>query len=424
MGDLSIVIEDESNMINLWDFAGNPAGFLADEEGPTVRGDFLWNTYQIKDLVYYDYRYPSGYTKYKADGDRFDKWASVGFRNEDDFALGVEGNHLSQETDSKYWGNELESPKVSLIFTKSLDPATTFGANLSYLEEDFEYWAGTSPSKEKWETTDFRAKLGLKRKFTPSVILGGLLGYDSFKGDEKAHLSDSYTFWLSGQTVVEIKHKLKLGIETGLAFQRADFYLVFFGGSSYDGDKKEHYYFSFLRLRGTYDVSPKLRLGLFYFDRELIGAFYPPGYILSPLPGYEVYVRHWGVGGSYKFNKRILAGAEYHFRDSSQPSSGFVYNWGLKNESLNLGIEGRVSESLVLRGGFIRTETNQNPNFDKRRDSWENKLTSGFGYQLRGSSLILELSYSYALHKFKQYYGSSDLELNGHAFSLSFKNVF
>ncbi|MCK4427098.1 MAG: hypothetical protein KAW16_01290 [candidate division Zixibacteria bacterium] len=31
MGELSIVIEDESNMINLWDFVHNPAGFLADE---------------------------------------------------------------------------------------------------------------------------------------------------------------------------------------------------------------------------------------------------------------------------------------------------------------------------------------------------------------------------------------------------------
>jgi hypothetical protein len=48
MGDLSIVIEDESNMINLWDFAGNPAGFLEDEKGSVVRGDFLWDTYENK----------------------------------------------------------------------------------------------------------------------------------------------------------------------------------------------------------------------------------------------------------------------------------------------------------------------------------------------------------------------------------------
>jgi len=41
MGELSIVIEDESNMINLWDFAGNPAGFLADEKGSVIKGDFI-----------------------------------------------------------------------------------------------------------------------------------------------------------------------------------------------------------------------------------------------------------------------------------------------------------------------------------------------------------------------------------------------
>ena len=37
MGELSIVIEDESNMINLWDFAHNPAGFLADEKRSVIR---------------------------------------------------------------------------------------------------------------------------------------------------------------------------------------------------------------------------------------------------------------------------------------------------------------------------------------------------------------------------------------------------
>jgi hypothetical protein len=41
MGDLSIVIEDESNMINLWDFAHNPAGFLEDEKRSVIRGDFI-----------------------------------------------------------------------------------------------------------------------------------------------------------------------------------------------------------------------------------------------------------------------------------------------------------------------------------------------------------------------------------------------
>jgi hypothetical protein len=44
MGDLSIVIEDESNMINLWDFAHNPSGLLGDESGSVIRGDFLYST--------------------------------------------------------------------------------------------------------------------------------------------------------------------------------------------------------------------------------------------------------------------------------------------------------------------------------------------------------------------------------------------
>jgi hypothetical protein len=33
MGDLSIVVEDESNKIDLWDFTGNPEAFLENEKG-------------------------------------------------------------------------------------------------------------------------------------------------------------------------------------------------------------------------------------------------------------------------------------------------------------------------------------------------------------------------------------------------------
>lgn len=53
MGDLSIVIEDESNQIDLWDLAGNPGAFLDHEQGSVIRGDFIWDTYQIKGIPYF-----------------------------------------------------------------------------------------------------------------------------------------------------------------------------------------------------------------------------------------------------------------------------------------------------------------------------------------------------------------------------------
>lgn len=52
MGDLSIVIEDESNLINLSDFTGNPAGLLEDEKG-SVMGIPRQNTLtSLRILVY------------------------------------------------------------------------------------------------------------------------------------------------------------------------------------------------------------------------------------------------------------------------------------------------------------------------------------------------------------------------------------
>ncbi len=419
MGDLSIMIEDESNMINLWDFARNPAGFLADEKRSVIRGDFLWDTYQIKNLRHYDYSHPSGYIKYNADADMFDNRISGSFRREDDFALGAEGNYLSRETDSKYEKQEQTSPKILLVFSKNVNSHASFGANLSYIEDNWEYLSKTSDSKDQQGTKNLRAEIGVGRKFSSGVIVGALLGYDSFEPDEDIYLSDSYSIWLSGQTMVEIEDKLKLGMETIFKFQRADF------GGGYDETgkkKKEDYYSTCLRFRGIYDLSSEFRLGLFFFDNEPFTGFYDPIYSSFPFPPYEYTVRHFGGGCSYKFNRNILGGVEYHFRDFSWPSSSYSY-LGLKSESLNLGVEGRLSEALSLRGGFIRTETNQNPNYDKQRDTWENTFTLGFGYEPYEWNLIIEFSYGFVFKKFKQWYTDWDVESEKHIFSLSLKKV-
>jgi hypothetical protein len=86
-------------------------------------------------------------------------------------------------------------------------------------------------------------------------------------------------------------------------------------------------------------------------------------------------------------------------------------------------MEGKVAEDFFLRGGYIRTETNQNPNLDKQRDTWENALTLGFGYEPHQWNLVFEFSYRYAFKKFKQWYSEWDVESGRHVFSVSLKKV-
>jgi hypothetical protein len=420
MGELSIVIEDESDMINLWDFSGNPAGFLADEKGSVIRGDFLWDRHNTTNLRYYEYYYP-GYTEYSANGNISDTWVSGSFRRDGKFALGAAGNYLFRETDSRYEKQEQISPGVLLIFSKSINPQTSFGANLQYAEDDWEYMIKDYDSKDQQKTKNLGAEIGVGRRFTSGVILGALLGYESFEPDEDSYLSNSYSIWFSGQTIVEVEDKLKLGTETIFKFERADFR----EGKHVEGEakKKQNYYFSRLKFRGIYDFSTKFRVGLFFFNDEPFFGFYEPIYWSFPFPPYEYAVTHWGAGCSYRFNNSVLAGVEYHFRDYAFPRSPYYIETGLKSESFNLGVEGKVAEGFFLRGGYIRTETNQNPNLDKQRDTWENAFTLGFGYEPQGWDFTLEFSYGYAFKKFKQWYTDSDVESGMHRLSLSLKKV-
>ncbi len=264
----------------------------------------------------------------------------------------------------------------------------------------------------------------MSRDLGSGVALAALLRYDSFEPNQEAVLTKTCSWRLASQTVVEVPNKLKLGVEAAYTFKRGDFSEVYYGYQyNYVEEEKEHYYFSSLRMRAIYHISSKLQWAVFYFDREPFIGFYEPMYAITRIPGYQVYVRHFSTGVSYRPSKDLLVGVEYHFRNSTWPSDLFFQGSGLKHESLNLGIEGRLSDSFVLRGGFIRSETNHNPNFDKKRDRWQSRVTSGLGYRPPGSRLLFELSYAHTLGKFKDYYGPWTPRLSQNTFSLSFKGA-
>jgi hypothetical protein len=405
MGDLSIVIEDESNMINLWDFARNPAGFLADEKGSVVKIDLLWEPYEGRELTTTTGGFPS---LWQMEGDILKTSMSASFRRNTDLAFGVEGHYLFDESDFIPSKTELNYPRICFVFSKSLDSLTSVGADIGYAEFRSKTNYKNIQSQTRFTTKYFKTQLGVGRELTSGVTLAALLGYENLDCEPYSMWSDFHVFWLSLQTMVVISQRLELGLETAFNLRRMELNLNHPG--------HENYYFNSLRLRAIYGLTNKLRFGLVYFHNELFTDFF------HPISSDAFAMSHWGIGCLYELDDNIVAGVEYHFRDSSQPEPQSP-DFGFKHESLNLGVEVRFLEIWSARGGYVRTWGKINPvaGWASRYNNWENKLTLGTGYSPRGSNFILEFSYQYAFKDFETWSKYYEREAIRHVLSLSLK---
>ncbi len=405
MGDLSIVIEDESNMLNLWDFGHNPAGFLVDEEGSVARSDLLWEPYEARELATSIGGFPS---LWHMEGGILRASTSASFRRNTDLALGVEGGYLFRERDFISTKTEIKYPRICFVFSKTLDSFTSVGADIGYAEFRSKTNYNNTQSQTRFTTRYFKTRLGFGRELTSGVAVAALLGYESLNSEPYSRWSDVDDYWLSLQTIVGITHRLELGLETTFDLRRMDFNVNHPG--------YENYYFNSLRLRGIYGLTTKLRFGLVYFHNELFTDYF------YPISSDAFAMAHWGIGCSYEVNDKIVAGVEYHFRDSSRPEPQRP-DFGFKHESLNLGVEVKFLEVWSARGGYVRTWGKVNPvaGWASRYNNWENKLTLGAGYHPYGSNLTLEISYQYAFKKFGAWSRDYERDAERHVLSLSFK---
>jgi hypothetical protein len=424
MGDLSIVIEDESDMINLWDFGHNPAAFLDDEPKSTVEESFLWKPYRIDHLPF-DHRFPHLYpvSRFKAEGHSADNLASVSVRRVGEFAAGATGYYFQTHASSLQNESEISGPAILTVLSVGLDSLTSAGVSYIYVKRKSE--ALYLSDQQDCETTEFsRVQLGLTRQLPLLAVLGVRLGYDSFRVKGDSELSDYYGLWLSGQTVVEANDRLKLGVDATIRFRRQD--INGFPPLGARSDKKD-YYSSSLSFRGIYQLSAKVQAGLFFCNDELFSGFDDPLFpYRSPYFSFkprELIVDHWGIGCCYKFSSGISAALEYHLRHS--PISTYEESAsGLACEFLKFGTEVHLSRAVSLRAGFERAETNDDPNYDYRRNSWQNTVTCGFGIEPDAWNLLCDLAYQHAFKKFKDWYGYWDVTSRSDVFSVSLKRMF
>jgi opacity protein-like surface antigen len=424
MGDLSIVIEDESNMINLWDFAHNPAAFLYDEKGSVLRGDFVWEAHQIDSLPFYEhlvYYYQDVIYlppfKFQADGDLYDTWGFISSRREGDLAVGLGGDYLLRQTDSERDKNRIERPDFEVVVSKSINSRTSCGAGMKYLSCDFEYTrAEDSWTREGIE--DVQAEVGVRSRFSPGFILGATAGYKRVETTGYyygVHFNTSPTsriVWVSGQSVMEVVGKIKLATEWTVQILNNK-------GRS-EGNKRRYC----LGLRALYRPFSRLRLGLYFSDGD--------SHIETHDPVYSYYstIRDWtstrelGGGFALRLGKDVLTGIEYHYSDYPQPRYNVYYPGNLRTHSIHAGLETQPSEALFFRAGYINSTVVWKPNPLERRNGWETALTLGLGFEPLESGLIFELSYRYILEKHKDCFYNWDVESRTRIFSLSVKKRF
>ena len=434
MGDLSIVIEDESNMINLWDFSGNPAAFLDDEKGSFIRGDFALDTYRLDGLPYWDYFHESHRPIFTldADGEVLDNRTFLSIRKENDFALGLGGDYLFRQTDSDYDSHELTYPDFFLVFSKSLSQQTSLGVDLRYREYDFDF-TRTDPWLFDWEihvareaVKAYRAGAGITFHTSSGPDFGITMGYEKVEVDwTYANPRQGYTpyvpfyawsngdfstpyFWFSVQSVFEVEQKMKLGMELVGKSQGS-------AASPFEGTSEVR-----LSLRGLYQLSSRLRLGFLFLGGDSFAEYYEPVYsYISSFRGKEAFAE-LGTGVSLELHQRVFMGIEYHYESYPQPNE-VLEPWRLKTHSVNVGSEVTLSEALSLRAGFIGAGLTKNSDDRDRRETWGNTLTLGCGFQASESNLAFDLCYRYALKRYQGWYGDCDLESERHVLSLSFK---
>ena len=434
MGDLSIVIEDESNMINLWDFAGNPAAFLSDEKGSILQGDFIWDTYHIEDLPTCYWRDPNLYItpfRVNANGDFLHNRVSLSFRRGDVLAVGLGGNYLFRQTDSRSHEQELNYPSLLLVVSKSLDASTSVGASLTMLRSDFQlsrcdHVYGREIDGAEETVTDVAGEIGVTRELPLGPVLGAVVGYGRVEAIEEQRVSRGYgqqpqydffhhptwppgyrRFWFSGQVVGGVEGKIKLGMEGTTEFLDQE-----------RGENQRRFRF---KLRAICNPLSRLQLAGQYSDGNSFTEYHDPVYSYFSSVRHETSVKEWGGGLALKPHRRVLMGIEYLFGDYPQPLFQALYPWALETHSVKVGVEGKLSRAVLLRGGYVNSAIKRRPKSKDREDSKENALTLGLGYQSLGSHLTFELSYRLTFKKYNDWHWGGDLESDSRALSFSFK---
>jgi hypothetical protein len=428
-------------MINLWDFSGNPAGLLFDEEGSALASDFLSHDYEIQEVPYFTQSsynpFATGF-RFKSAGSQLHNVTWLSFRRDRDFAVGLGGSYFGRETEARYDDHNLTYPEVHLSFCKSFRPNTCVGIDVTYLDLDFEFDRDLYPDYTDYrvrvaeEKIDgFRAEVGIRRQTSwQSAVSGISIGYErvnisweyipwwyeAYPYRDAHHIwpltgGSSEAVWFAFQLILDSHQKLKLGADMRLHFPIEETE----GGRYQKG-------FSF-KLRTAYQISPAFHASFFFWTGDSFAEYLNPVYSYFSSLRTGGSAMELGLGFASQLHERVLVGLEYRFSDYPQPTF-YTEPWNLETHSAKAGVEIELFKWFFVRGGYVGSSLNRGPNHRYAQESWLNSLTCGLGFRPESSGLVIELAYRYSPCDYRNWYGKWDVRSETRTISASVEKRF
>jgi hypothetical protein len=444
MGDLSLVIEDEDNEINLYDFGNNPAWAVVDQQVSWGRG--ATNLYQEKgpyrrildpqtlltsnsyfdavktfgpDKVFFGYVGYYYYDNKKIVGsvekypyeDEFGLLDSAGFVDVD-----KNGTIDDIRSDFTYTG-----PDMMAGHSRRISKNTYVGATLGYrLEHGVKrqyIWPETY-----LRTFDFN--FGIARRLPGGLVLG--LSFNPYDTQEKIDLDpglqggnvvkDVVGFqWrvpISSMTRTTRNRVYKGGLQgtwdlgktltSGFIINR-----VFKNLEIDDGleDKDRVVYWQsdgyHLEYRGLFRIAPEIaNVGLSY-SRNHEGTWTKNPIFNTILDEGPITEDNFGVGWGVTPSSCFMWGFETHFYQYKEEITDYISK-GIRDTrietlSYNLGAELTVEKNFRVRGGLIYAEYNVEGDLlseDRLRDNKSFSVRWGLGYSSESALIDLALGYN------------------------------
>jgi len=456
MGDLRLVVEDESNMLNLYDFGGNVAGLYLDEPMSTLKGGFSYGGVSFSDtggtleempkVTYLGQPVPENVMGYipapyrdmlPAGGPL---GVDVSYRMEAS-AIRVRGDYANakltfEEMDPEQSVTVNTFPSTMAQYSTLFADQLSLGLQVGYLR------AKQTADPELLESTvsNFGAGLGIGFYLSEVVGLGATFNYmkpkfetgiDSISIDGldlldfSADLDGSgFDFGLQG--VLQAPGLLKAGARLGFNSLSGDASVEAVDTAFDVGSVKTSGFAMQTRLLTTFPLVPlQLAASLGYMsetaklelteDLGSIGAAKQD--TLAPFEG-SVSTFPIGIGFVYS-TPMLTLGGEFHYSSVTAKEEESDESESISTTGFNLGAEVPLVVA-ALRGGLVYSKSN--PEEDSGTDPMTmTKYTVGVGVTPPGSMVKADFAYNYISHKIDD---DAETKMTTSLFSVGLKFYF
>lgn len=412
MGELRLVVEDEANMINLYDFCGNVAGLYMDEPMSTLNGSFNYGTVTQSDssgtvdpkVSYLGQLLPD--ILMSCIPDAYKIALPAGPPLGADFVYRMESSAISVRGDFAHLKATFEQTEPEQSITLDVFPSSIVQYNTLFADRfSLGLQAGYLQAKQ---TADPEISESTMNNF------GGGLGIGLFLSE----------FTTLGGTFNYIKPKIEVGIDTSLDKSGFDFGVhgIFqtpglfkagakFNYNSLSGDasmKMADTTSNIGSLKGSgYGLETKALTTFFLVPVQLAASF---GYIRESEKFEEseevVSVKQVDLGtfdrsistipiglGVIYATPMVTTGGEFHYTTGEETDKIADTSLSSLQLSFNLGTEVNFGVAAI-RGGFVMAKSDP----DKVREGDEfttKKFTLGLGLTPPGSMFKGDLAYNY-----------------------------